>query len=226
MALDEGWTYNPSRYPSSRAWHKDLFWNNKKSLFSNIFKEFIFYCSIKLCKGTAAIAKAKRDKKGPKKSTREKKWAKKVPWEQMGQKMYLGKKWAEKKYLWEKIDKKSTCEKKWSKKSTRGKKWAKKVPVELFEECCHHPSRNRWPTDQAWKCQMLLDTSEWESLLMLIVHKKLLRSYMLIFSLLSLDGKRCFFFRDPVFWGGNFLIWRRKFPNIEEEFLNMEEEFS
>ena len=38
--------------------------------------------------------------------------------------------------------------------------------------------------------------------------------------------KKCFCLRDPVFWGGIFLILRRNFPNMDEDFPNIEEKFS
>ena len=36
--------------------------------------------------------------------------------------------------------------------------------------------------------------------------------------ILTYSWKKCYFFRDPVFCWRNFLIWQRRFPNIEEEF--------
>ena len=38
--------------------------------------------------------------------------------------------------------------------------------------------------------------------------------------------KKRFCLREPVFWGGIFLILRRNFPNMEEDFPNIEEKFS
>ena len=38
--------------------------------------------------------------------------------------------------------------------------------------------------------------------------------------------KKCFCLRDPVFWGGIFLILMMNFPNLEEDFPNIEEKFS
>ena len=37
--------------------------------------------------------------------------------------------------------------------------------------------------------------------------------------------KKCFCLREPVFWGGIFLILRRNFP-MDEDFPNIEEKFS
>ena len=44
--------------------------------------------------------------------------------------------------------------------------------------------------------------------------------------LLMHSCKKCFCLREPIFWGGIFLILRRKFPNMEEDFPNIEEKFS
>ena len=38
--------------------------------------------------------------------------------------------------------------------------------------------------------------------------------------------KKCFCLREPVFWGGIFLILMMNFPNLEEDFPNIEEKFS
>ena len=38
--------------------------------------------------------------------------------------------------------------------------------------------------------------------------------------------KKCFCLRDPVFWGGIFLILMMNFPNMEEDFSNIEKTFS
>ena len=38
--------------------------------------------------------------------------------------------------------------------------------------------------------------------------------------------KKRFCLREPLFWGGIFLILRRNFPNMEEDFPNIEEKFS
>ena len=35
---------------------------------------------------------------------------------------------------------------------------------------------------------------------------------------ISTVGKKCFCLREPVFWGGIFLILRKNFPNMEEIF--------
>ena len=38
--------------------------------------------------------------------------------------------------------------------------------------------------------------------------------------------QKVFCLRDPFFWGGIFLILRRNFPNMEEDFPNIEKKFS
>ena len=38
--------------------------------------------------------------------------------------------------------------------------------------------------------------------------------------------KKCFCLREPIFWGRIFLILRRNFPNMDEDFPNIEEKFS
>ena len=44
--------------------------------------------------------------------------------------------------------------------------------------------------------------------------------------LMDIVGKKCFCLREPVFWGRIFLILRRNFPNMDEDFPNIEEKFS